>query len=206
MFHLLGGIGVTCVALGAEKYETMLGIVPYKWVYQLFVVGTIAIAILGIRATIRFAGGKDGAYRAALWILVVGAVVTTIHIIISRALRGSSMPNDARLYMNLLTLVVFLLFQIPGVKAALKLDQPSGGSSGGGLGAAAIIMGIATLTVHLWAGPTHTINGVNYADVWHTQLLALGWGAICLGFGLILRSLVKLQRVDQRDLPNPAVG
>ena len=24
-------LGVTCVALGAENYETMLGIVPFKW-------------------------------------------------------------------------------------------------------------------------------------------------------------------------------
>ena len=59
VFHLLGGVGTTCVALGAENYDTMLGIVPYKWVYQLFVVGTTAIAVLGIRATIRFARGTQ---------------------------------------------------------------------------------------------------------------------------------------------------
>jgi hypothetical protein len=190
-FHLLGGIGTTCVALAAENYPSMLGIVPYKWVYQLFVVGTIAIAVLGIRATVQFARRKPGGYRTAIWILAVGAVVTTVHIVISRALRGSSMPNDARLYMNLLALVVFLLFQIPGVKAALALDENSAGPTGGaGLGAAAIIMGIVTLTVHIWAGPTHTINGVNYADVWHTQLLVVGWGVVILGLGLITKSML----------------
>ena len=207
VFHLLGGIGVTCVALGAENYETMLGIVPYKWVYQLFVVGTIAIAFLGIRATIQFARGRDGSYRRVMIFLIIGAVVTTLHILISRVLRGSSMPNDARLYMNLLTLAVFLLFQIPGVKETLALDQASGSSGGGsGLGAAAIVMGFTTLTVHIWAGPTHTIGGINFADVWHTQLLVIGWGMILLGIGLILRSVARLQFTSRRDLPEPAVG
>ena len=207
VFHLLGGVGTTCVALGAENYETMLGIVPYKWVYQLFVVGTTAIAVLAIRATIRFARGKPGAYRTAMWILVVGAAVTTVHIVISRALRGSSMPNDARLYMNLLALVVFLLFQIPGVKTALALDESSAGPTGGaGLGAAAIIMGIATLTVQIWGGANHTINGINFADVWHTQLLVVGWGAIILGLGLITRSMLRLPTLIRQDRPDLAIG
>ena len=57
-FHLMGGIGTSCVALGAEKYDSMVGIVPFKWLYQLFVVTTIAIAIYAIRATVRFGKAK----------------------------------------------------------------------------------------------------------------------------------------------------
>ncbi len=58
IFHLMGGIGTTCVALGAEKYDSMAGIIPFKWLNQLFVVVTIAIAVYAIRATIRFARSK----------------------------------------------------------------------------------------------------------------------------------------------------
>jgi hypothetical protein len=30
----------------------------------------------------------------------------------------------------------------------------------------------------LWVGTTHTWEGVNFADVWHTQLAVLGWGLV----------------------------
>jgi len=52
-------------------------------------------------------------------------------------------------------------------------------------------MGICTLTVHIWAGPTHTFGGFNFADVWHVQLLIAGWGMVLGGTGVIF---LQLQR------------
>lgn len=185
-FHLLGGIGTTCVALGAENYDTMIGIAPFKWLYQFFVIATVGIAIYAIRCTIAFARSKEKSYRDALLVLIIGAVLTGVHVLSSQLLRGASMPNDARLYMNILTLIVFSLFSIRPLREAMALGASSGGSVGGtGLGAAAVITGICTLTVQLWAGPTHTFNGINYADVWHVQLTTVGWSLILLGIGLI---------------------
>ncbi|KAA3646513.1 MAG: hypothetical protein DWQ07_09890 [Chloroflexi bacterium] len=185
-FHLLGGIGTACVALGAENYDSMVGIAPFKWLYQFFVLATIAVAVYAIRCTIAFARSKEKSYRDALVILVIGAVLSGVHVVSSQILRGASMPNDARLYMNILTLVVFLVFNIPAIREAMALGLATGGGTAGtGLGVAAIIMGISTLTVQIWAGPTHTFGGVNFADVWHTQLALAGWGLILLGVGLV---------------------
>lgn len=185
-FHLLGGIGTTCVALGAENYDSMVGIAPFKLLYQFFVIATIGIAIYAIRCTIAFARSKEKSYRDALLALIIGTVLTGFHVLSSQLLRGASMPNDVRLYTNILTLIVFLLFSIRPFREAMALGASSGGPVGGtGLGVAAVITGICTLTAHLWAGPTHTFNGFNYADVWHLQLTVVGWSLILLGIGLI---------------------
>jgi len=51
-FTVLSGAGTSCVALVAEKYGSkMASIVPYKWLYLIFVLVTIAIGILGLRTT-----------------------------------------------------------------------------------------------------------------------------------------------------------
>lgn len=196
VFHLMGGIGTTCVALGAEKYDSMTGIVPFKWLYQLFVVVTIGIALYAFRATIQFARRKDKAYKNAVIVLVVGVVITGIHVAASQMLRGKSMPNDARLYMNILTLIVFLLFRISKLRDAMALDSSAGTGDGSGLGAAFILMGLTVLTVQIWAGPTHTFDGVNYADVWHNELLAVGGLLIFIGIPFILKAIFKEPRME----------
>ena len=117
----------------------------------------------------------------------------------SRMLRGSSMPNDARVYMNALTLIVFALFNLKKARQALGLDAPGGAdASGGGVGAAFTVMGVIALTVHLFAGPTHTWGGINYADVWHTELQFAGWGLVLLGIGWIAASGAKARRKTGR--------
>ncbi|RUA17695.1 MAG: hypothetical protein DSY55_01645, partial [Clostridia bacterium] len=69
-----------------------------------------------------------------------------------------------------------------------------------GASVAAIIGGALTLTVQYWAGPTHILGGVNYADVWHTQLAIIGWALLLGGMAFITlrltRQLSQLQ--DQR--------
>lgn len=190
-FHLMGGAGTTCAALAAERWDSMAGIVPYKWVYQLFVVVTLAIAIYTIRAAIRFAKSKPNAYRQAVYILLIGAVVTVVHVFTSRSLRGASMPNDARLYLDLLTLVIFSLFLIPGLRNQMNLDGTAGEVDGGAsIGSAFVLMGSIALTIQLWMGPTHTWNGVNYADVWRTELTLFGVGLVLAGITMLLNSIL----------------
>jgi hypothetical protein len=203
-FHLMGGAGTSCVALAAEKYDSMTGIIPYKWAYQLFVVVTLAIAVYTIRATIRFARGKPKSYLQAVVILIIGAVVTAIHVFTSRALRGSSMPNDARLYMDLLTLVVFLLFSIPGIRNQMNLNGGNGQEDGGAsIGSAFILMGAIALTIHIWMGPTHTWSGVNYADVWHTELTFVGVGLLLAGIPLLLNAVFARHRKAEESIHLP---
>jgi len=46
---------------------------------------------------------------------------------------------------------------------------------------ASITSGAIALTIQYWMGSTHTIAGVNYADVWHIQLQFIGWFLILAG-------------------------
>ena len=45
---LIGGIGTTCVALDATKYESMKAIADYQWLYILYVLVGVALGILGV--------------------------------------------------------------------------------------------------------------------------------------------------------------
>lgn len=187
----LSGIGTTCVALDAAKYE-MDGIAPYQWLYLLYVLTGVTIGAIGIWATIGLIKGKSGAYRTGLIALILGLLTGGLHMVTSRALRGSSMPTDFIVYATVLTLVVFLLFRIPGIWNMLNLTYKDDDISGMGAGVAMIVGGIAALTVQYWAGANHTINGINYANVWHTQIAIIGWLAILPGALLLATNVLEI--------------
>ncbi len=192
--HLMGGIGTSCVAFGAEKYDTMTGIVPYQWLYIIFVFVTIIISLYGFKATIQFARGREKAYRDVLIALIAGLIVSTAHMFTSKILRGSSMPNDMRVYVNAFTLIIFLIMGLPGLKKIMGTGTDSGKKSGGaGLGASLIVMGVITLTVQFWAEAAHIINQINFADIWHKELLIAGITMIIIGIPLIIRSIVRIK-------------
>ena len=188
---IMGGIGTTCVALDAAKYE-MDGIAPFQWLYILYVLAGIVIGVMGVWATVGLVKGKSGAYRLGLVALVLGLLTGGLHMATSRALRGSSMPTDFVVYATVLTLIVFLLFRIPGVWNQINLAGQDDDVSGMGAGVAMIVGGIATLTVQYWAGSNHTINGVNYANVWHTQFTIVGWLAVLSGAVLVAAHLLEI--------------
>lgn len=181
IFTLMSGAGTTCVALAAEKFgPNMAPIAPYKWLYVIFVLVTLAIGVMGVRAVVLLVKGRANAYRYTLATLLAGLAVGAVHMIVSRALRGKSMPVDAVVYTTLITLAVFLLFRLPGLRQMTDYSK-TGSASGTGGGLAAIMAGAALLTVQYWAGPSHTWGGVNYADVWHSAFLLAGWGLVLAG-------------------------
>ena len=148
IFTLMAGIGTTCVAFAAEKFSASMALIaPYKWLYILFVVFTSAIGVMMIRATIMIIKSKDKAYRYALFTLILGIVIGLIHIIASRSIRGKSMPTDGVVYMNVLTMIIFLVFRIPALWKEIDFSRPSGKDSSR-LGAAftLLLCGIAVLT------------------------------------------------------------
>ncbi len=192
-FTILGGVGTSCVAFAPDNpgWAEMGGkLAPYQWLYILFVLVTVAFGVLGARAVVQLIRGRANAYRDALIALVGGAVVGIIHILVSRSLRGSSMPVDMVVYTTILTLVYFLILRIPALWQQVGLDQPASANTAGTTGGlAAILAGVLALTVHLWAGPTHTWNGVNWADAWRPTLTVTGWGLVLLGIGLLAWSM-----------------
>jgi hypothetical protein len=197
-FTLLGGAGTTCVALNPTGFGGKFsGIAPFQWLYILFVLVTVAIGVMGVRAVVILSQGKRNAYSFALITLIAGAAVGFLHVFVSRALRGGSLPVDMVVYTTVLTLIVFLLFRLPGVWQGVNFEKPAGEPPAGGKAAAAamIATGVLTVTVQFLMAPTHTISGINYADVWHAALSIIGGGLILTGVGMLyvrgLRSPMK---------------
>lgn len=181
LFTLMGGAGTSCVAFNPTGYEgKFAGIAPFQWLWILFVLAGVVVGIMGVRAVVLLIKGTKNAYRAALVALLLGTAVNAVHLAASRILRGASMPVDAVLYTNVLTLVIFLLFRIPGVWQGVNYEKPEGEKSSAKDAAAAAlsVCGLLALTIQYWMAPTHTIGGVNYSDAWHVALVLIGWGLV----------------------------
>ena len=188
-FTLMGGAGTTCVALNPTGYEgKFAGIASFQWLWILFVLIGIAAGILGVRAVVMLIKGCKHAYRAVIIALLLGTVINAVHMFTSRALRGASMPVDGVLYTNVLTLLVFLLFRIPGIWQGINFEKPSDNQqvSRNAAAFALVAVGLLSLTIQFMMVPTHTISGFNYADVWHVALSILGGGLILSGVFAIL--------------------
>lgn len=185
-FTLLGGIGTTCAALFPTKYDSMTALAPFQWLYILFVLTGIVIGIMGIRAAILLIKGTDKSYRDALISLIAGVVIGFIHIFVSQALRGKSMPVDAVVYTTVFTLIIFLLFKIPVIWQGVDFSKGDAKSNKSAGSAAAILLGLMTLTIQYMMASTHTWDGVNFANVFNTSLTLIGGGIILAGLGLFV--------------------
>lgn len=198
-FTLLGGAGTSCVALNPTGFGGgFTGIAPYQWLWILFVLIGIAAGIMGVRAVVMLVKARKHAYRDSLIALLVAVLINAVHLFASRALRGSSMPVDMVLYTNVLALVIFLIFRIPGVWQKTNLERPDGeGKSARGAAALALIaVGILTLTIQYMMAPTHTIAGINYADVWHYTMTFIG--TILILAGILSALLVEIVFLRQK--------
>ena len=185
-FTLLGGIGTTCAALFPTKYDSMAALAPFQWLYILFVITGIAIGLWGIWATVKLVRGTADSYKMSLQALIAGTLVGGLHIYMSQMLRGKSMPVDAVVYTTVFTLVIFLLFRIPSIWQGVNFDKGNTKSNLPAGGAAAILLGIMTLTIHHTMGSTHTWGGINYADAFNTAMTLTGLGLLLIGVGLFL--------------------
>jgi hypothetical protein len=159
----------------------MAAITPYKWLYVIFVIATIAAGVMMARALVMLVKRKPKAYRDTLISLIAGIVIGVIHMAVSRNLRGSSMPVDAVTYSAVLTLIVFLLFKIPGVWAKVDFTHAEPGDNETAGGAAAISSGLLAFSIQYLMASTHTINGINYGDAFHTSMTITGWSLILAG-------------------------
>lgn len=177
-FTLTGGIGTTCVALGAEKYESMVGLVPYKPLYQALVVISIAAGIWGIPIMVALVRGAQNAYRNALIMLIVGAVASGIQTAVSQSVRGSSAPANVRFAITAFTLVAYLLFLLPPIWLKMAFDQPlKSNSARTASGAAFAVCGLLTLSAPLWVAQTHKAPWISRV---RTPLALIGLGiALC---------------------------
>lgn len=183
-FTFLGGVGTGCAAfnpLDPEWADTMGPLAQMQWLYIFYVLSGVAIGIAGIRAVVLLVKGNTKAYRDTLIALLAGVLIGAIHIATSRMLRGKSMPVDAVVYTTILTLVVFLLFRIPGIWQGVNFEHGKGKDNQMAGGAAAIMLGLFILTIQSMMGATHTWGGVNYANAFNLAMMLVGAGCLALG-------------------------
>ena len=108
------------------------------------------------------------------------------------------MPVDAVVYITVFTLAIFLVFRIPGIWKGVDFSKAQKKENKKAGGAAAIVMAAVTLTIQYWMAPTHTWNGVNYADAFNTTMTVSGLILLVLGIILLLPfDLSKLNLVTK---------
>ncbi len=193
LMNVLGGVGTTCAAFFTENYPSMMALIDFRWLYQAFVIFTLLIGVAGVWVTITLVRGRANAYPNALIVLVLGTLVGGIHYYASQALRGSAAPANMVFYINVLTLILFLILGIPGLREKVdfsKSDNKTEKSLAGGL--AAILAGIVMITTVIWAGPTHTYQGENWVLLLIAPLIIFGTLLNLLGIGLLFRGLQGL--------------
>lgn len=206
-FTLLGGAGTSCVAFAAENFgPSMAKLVPVKTIFQVLVVVSLAAGIYGTRALVRLVKGKPDSVRDVLLFLLVGGIASGIQYYYSLTLRGSTAPNNIRLYSTVLALAAMLILQLPGLREKVDFER---GSSGGGApaagGAAMLLAGLVILTTPVWAAPTHVIDGYNTANELFWPLIIIG--ALCASGGAVLLTRARFGQKEARSIAEmPAAG
>ena len=198
---LLGGAGTTCVAFAAENFgERMAPLIPVKPIFQILVVVSLAAAVFGIITAFRLGKGRAGAYRNSLIFLVVGLAASAVQFYFSLTLRGSTAPNNMRMYLTAFTLLFFLALRIPGIWEKVRLDRSAGsGATALGGGMALFLCGLLTLTTPLWGATTHIIDGYNTVyELYYPLIIA---GSLMMFAGT---ALVAGWRLSARRLAAPA--
>ena len=179
-FTLLGGAGTTCVAINPTGFgESMAPLAKFQWL---------------MKAASSMAAGKA---------LVAGAAVGGLHIYVSRLLRGKSMPVDAVVYTTILTLVVFLIFRIPGIWRGVNFDKGFNNGNTGGLAASItlILVGVSVLALPFMMTETHTFvaGGINWAATWSLPLNLIGFLLIVDGLGCFTFIIIFRERYYRQN-------
>jgi hypothetical protein len=195
VFTLMAGIGTTCVAVAAENFsEKMAVLAPYSWLYILFVIITTAIGVYMVKALISLIKKRQNGYRDTIISLILGIIIGVIHMIVSRSLRGSSMPTDGVVYVTVLTLIVFAIFKIPGIWKELHQDGTKPDDINTTAAAFTLLLcGIAVLTAPVWGASTHIFveGGQNWANAWPTQMNLIGFLLLLAGIFTLITPFRK---------------
>jgi hypothetical protein len=197
--NLLGGIGTSCAAFLTEQYPDYMALIDegMQWLYQGLVITTVLIGLAGIWVIIELIRGKQNAFRDALIVLVIGTILAGIQYYFSQQLFGKAAPANMKFYFNVASLILFLIFLIPGVKQMVNYsreDRENDKDTAGGL--AAIAMGVLILTTPIWAGPSHTSQGENWVDLLHTELILSGILLLGLGIYFLVRNILGFNNHD----------
>jgi hypothetical protein len=195
LLNLLGGIGTSCAAFLTEQYPNYMALIDegLQWLYQGLVIATVLVGLAGIWIVVQLVLGKPNAFRNGLILLVIGTILAGTQYYFSQQLFGKAAPANMKFYINAATLILFLIYLIPGVKQRVnysKAEREGDSDAAGGL--AAITTGTLVLTAAVWAGPSHSISGENWVELLQVELNLSGVLLIGLGIFLLTRNFREL--------------
>ncbi|MEA3337682.1 MAG: hypothetical protein U9R25_17430 [Chloroflexota bacterium] len=197
---ILGGIGTICIAWFPENWESLAVMAPYKLIFQAAVIFTLLAGFTSLWATVKLIRREKNGWNMAVIALLLSLATAGTKMYFSNMARGSVAPTNIRFYFSLFVLVYFLVMRIPPLWEKVGFEdqgRPDEDLSGLAGGTTAIVAGLLTLTVHLWAGPTHTVNGVNYVEYLHTELMIAG--SVMVVAGLIALTLDLWNIIDPQN-------
>jgi hypothetical protein len=195
--NILGGAGTSCAAFFTKNYPpywVLIKPIDYRWLYQSFVITTLAIGIAGIAVTVGLVRGGKHAYRNALIVLLIGTVLNAIHYITSLTVIGKAAPANVVFYINVFTLIIFLILAIPALRAEVdfsKSGKKTDKMTGGGL--AAMVAGVVILSTPMWVGASHVYLGSSWVDVLVMPIYVSGTILTLGGLGLLARGVWMTQ-------------
>lgn len=198
--NILGGIGTVCAAFLTKQYPPMWALMDYQWLYQIVMIVTIMLGLVGVWVTIKLIQGGESAYQNAVILLAAGTVVGAVQVFASLALRGKAVPANMKLYINVLTLILFLLLRLPGIRARVNFSKTTDGSTQNlASGMTAILTGGLVLSTAIWVGGSHVHEGYNWVKVLREPLI--GSGTVLLGMGLFsfIKYTVRLSKEAPRS-------
>lgn len=203
---LLGAIGSFCIAFlpenFGEKWAPFIQIKPY---FQLLVIASLVAGVLGVWATLRLRRGTPKAYALSLVFLIAGLAPAAIQMYFSATLRdGATAPNNVRVYITAITLLLFLLIRLPGVWEKVGFGGSAGSGGKAGSAAAFILSGLLTLTTPLWVQASHMVEGYNTANELLAPLLAIGACLTVIGAAILLGIPARL--LNRRSQPAGETG
>jgi len=199
IMNLLGGVGTSCAAFLTGDYPSFSALIELnmQWLYQGLVIATVLVGLAGIWILIELIRGKKNGFRNALIVLAIGTILAGIQFYFSSQLFGSAAPANMKFYINIITLILFLIYLIPGVRERVNFSREETSvdmNVAGGL--VAILMGVILLTTPFWAGGSHTYQGVNWVNLLQTELYISGILLTGVGIALMARGLLDILHRD----------
>ena len=191
VFSLTSGVGTVCLAFRATNWKPFAKLAEWATAYQTITIATLIVGFVASIIAYAFIRGEKWAYVAAVVTVVVGLIFGIWHIQTSLTARGSATPGNLKVYVDAIALIILLIIRIPTIWNKLDLNNPMGsnkGSFNNPIGMAFAFVGLGLVTTPLYAGPSHTFEGINYVEFLLPELYIIGGIFIAAGIGLMLMS------------------
>ncbi len=196
---VVSGIGIYCAAFDTLSYPSLSALMPFQWLYQLYMVATLIGGLAGLWATVGLLRRRSGGLRFALIVLLGVAITALAQVVTSQILRGKSMPNDIRLVLAVITLLVFWIGR-RALAQALDSGPATGARAGTAAGAALIASGLALAVAPIWTHVEHGASGGNWASVADIYVVIMSIAACAAGVAVLVEARSRVSEATRHEV------